>query len=142
MEMVNHPAHYKSTCGEVIDIIESWGLGFCLGNALKYICRAGKKDGAKRETDLEKALFYIRRAKYDGEYCGPGTYKLESHYLDEVHGEVLPLPRDVANGFSLSMNLEIAVNKLYEFVITFDRDCLDHIENYISNELNGGKEHE
>ncbi len=33
--------------------------GFCLGNAIKYIDRAGKKDGSSEETDLHKALEYI-----------------------------------------------------------------------------------
>ncbi len=76
-DMVNHPEHYQSPVGEVIDVIERWGLGFCLGNALKYICRAGRKPGADRKEDLEKALFYIRRAINNREYCGPGTYFLK-----------------------------------------------------------------
>ena len=54
MENVNHPAHYNSGGIEVIDVIEDWGLGFCLGNALKYICRAGRKTNDPTE-DLKKA---------------------------------------------------------------------------------------
>ena len=45
---------------EAIDVIEAWDLGFCLGNVLKYICRAGLKNGGKR--DLEKAAWYLNRA--------------------------------------------------------------------------------
>lgn len=61
---VNHPSHYTSGKYEVIDIIEDQlgaeGIrGFCLGNAVKYICRAGKKDPAKTRQDLEKAIWYI-----------------------------------------------------------------------------------
>ena len=58
-EMVNHPAHYQGKRFEVIDIIEDYDLGFCLGNAIKYILRAGKK-GDKNE-DLKKAIWYIER---------------------------------------------------------------------------------
>lgn len=66
-DMVNHPPHYTngpkhSVCGsaiEVIDITEDFD--FCLGNALKYIMRAGKKDPKKYVEDLEKSVFYINR---------------------------------------------------------------------------------
>ena len=59
-EQVNHPAHYGGdTVYECIKVIEAWQLDFHLGSALKYICRAGKKDAAV--TDLEKAVWYIRR---------------------------------------------------------------------------------
>lgn len=60
---VNHPRHYNGGEVEVIDLIENWGLGFCLGNAVKYICRAGKKGGEKEcKVDLEKAIWYLDRA--------------------------------------------------------------------------------
>lgn len=58
---VNHPAHYNDGKIEVIDYIEDKGLGFHLGNAVKYISRAGKKDQAKAIEDLEKAVWYIQR---------------------------------------------------------------------------------
>jgi hypothetical protein len=59
-EAVNHPQHYGGdTAYEAIKVIEAWGLDFCLGNAVKYICRAGKK-GAELE-DLRKAAWYIAR---------------------------------------------------------------------------------
>lgn len=42
---VNHPDHYQSSSGlEVIDVIEDFNLGFCLGNVIKYVLRCGKKD--------------------------------------------------------------------------------------------------
>jgi len=46
---------------EAIDVIEALELNFCLGNALKYLWRAGKKQGEAKEKDLKKALFYIQR---------------------------------------------------------------------------------
>ena len=66
-DKVNHPSHYtwlKDICGiEVIDITRH--LDFDLGNAIKYILRAGHKseegydDTAKEIEDLQKAVFYI-----------------------------------------------------------------------------------
>ena len=60
---VNHPTHYggEENLYEAIKVIEAWELGFCLGNAVKYIARAGKKDPAKEIEDLEKAVWYLRR---------------------------------------------------------------------------------
>lgn len=60
-ELVNHPKHYggKNNPYEAIKVIEAWELGFCLGNTIKYISRAGKKENALQ--DLEKALWYLQR---------------------------------------------------------------------------------
>ena len=66
---VDHPSHYNIGKYEVIDVIEDWRLGFHLGNAVKYIARAGHKDAMKAKEDLEKAIWYIERtiAKINGE---------------------------------------------------------------------------
>ena len=60
-ELVNHPQHYggKDNPYEAIKVIEAWDLSFCLGNTVKYISRAGKKDDTIQE--LEKALWYLKR---------------------------------------------------------------------------------
>ena len=58
---VNHPSHYTDGKIEVIDFIEDKKLGFHLGNAVKYISRAGKKDPGKEIEDLEKAVWYVNR---------------------------------------------------------------------------------
>lgn len=69
-ELVDHPQHYggKDNPYEAIKVIEAWNLGFCLGNTLKYISRAGKKDATIQE--LEKARWYldreIKKLKADG----------------------------------------------------------------------------
>lgn len=60
-DLVNHPSHYTDGKIEVIDYIEDKNLDFCLGNAVKYISRAGKKDQSKRIEDLQKAIWYINR---------------------------------------------------------------------------------
>lgn len=61
IETVDHPAHYggAENVYEAIKVIEAWGLGFCLGNALKYVARAGKKGPALE--DLKKARWYVDR---------------------------------------------------------------------------------
>ena len=53
------PPHYPSGTYEPIKVIEAWGLGFCLGNVVKYVARAGKK--GERLPDLLKALDYLQR---------------------------------------------------------------------------------
>ncbi len=58
---VNHPSHYTSGSIEVIDYIEDQKLPYHLGNAVKYISRAGKKDKDKTVEDLKKAAWYINR---------------------------------------------------------------------------------
>ena len=54
---VNRPAHYtEGRKYEPIDVIEDWNLGFCAGNALKYISRAGRKSSgslSKKEKTIE-----------------------------------------------------------------------------------------
>lgn len=60
---VNHPQHYGggNNLYEAIKVIEAWNLDFCLGNTVKYISRAGKKDAAKLIEDLKKAAWYLER---------------------------------------------------------------------------------
>lgn len=60
-DSVNSPSHYTDGKIEVIEYIEDKKLGFCLGNAIKYISRAGKKDPTKEVEDLKKARWYIER---------------------------------------------------------------------------------
>ena len=61
-EMVNHPSHYGGIDNpyEAIKVIDAWDLGFCLGNTVKYISRAGKKHKEKELEDLKKALWYLQ----------------------------------------------------------------------------------
>ena len=54
-EYVNHPDHYqfgKNNEYEAIKVIDAWDLGFSLGNTVKYISRAGKKNKEKEIEDL------------------------------------------------------------------------------------------
>ena len=52
------PSYYKRGKAPVWDFIREQGLNFHLGNAVKYICRAGYKGSA--EEDLEKAIVYLQ----------------------------------------------------------------------------------
>lgn len=63
IENINHPSHYNSSYFEVIDFIEIFDLDFCLGNAVKYICRAGKKNSDTLVEDLEKAKWYLEEER-------------------------------------------------------------------------------
>lgn len=66
MSTVDHPKHYNAGRIEVIDAIEDWSpswpdaVAFHLGNAIKYVARAGKKDDTVQ--DLKKAVWYLNRA--------------------------------------------------------------------------------
>lgn len=73
---VHHPAHYNSGRFEVAEVIEDWKLDFRTGNSVKYIARAGKKDPLKYVEDLEKAIWYLKRAIY--------VYRAEHEQIDRV----------------------------------------------------------
>jgi hypothetical protein len=62
-EAVNHPPHYGGGDNpyEAIKVIEAWELDFCLGNTVKYISRAGRKDKDREIEDLRKAQWYLER---------------------------------------------------------------------------------
>jgi len=59
-DMVVNPAHYKKDrVYEPVEVIEDWDLDYQMGNALKYISRAGRKGSLI--ADLQKAIFYLER---------------------------------------------------------------------------------
>jgi hypothetical protein len=58
-EKVNHPNHYNALPIECIDVIEHFD--FCIGSAIKYLWRAGLKDGEADLDDYKKAIWYIQR---------------------------------------------------------------------------------
>lgn len=115
-EAVEHPEHYGGADNpyEAIKVIEAWGLGFHLGNAVKYISRAGKK-GSEAE-DIDKAIWYLTRyrdgldgggsAPHPGEvltvkrvYTEGGAYYADTDKGDRVFllhgwGQRVPQPGD------------------------------------------------
>lgn len=60
-DAVNHPSHYTSHPSGVECIQVTEHLNFCIGNAIKYLWRAGLKDGNSDIQDLKKAVWYIER---------------------------------------------------------------------------------
>ena len=55
--MAKGPTYYQRGSCDVWDFIRDQGLNFHLGNAIKYICRAGYKDS--KIEDLKKAIHYL-----------------------------------------------------------------------------------
>lgn len=60
-EAVNHPAHYNAGKIEVIEFLEDQRLEPHEWNAVKYVCRAGRKNPNTRIEDLKKAIWYLKR---------------------------------------------------------------------------------
>lgn len=57
-DVINNPSHYtEGRKYEPIKVIKDWNLNFNLGNTVKYISRAGRKDDIVQ--DLKKAAFYL-----------------------------------------------------------------------------------
>lgn len=59
MTQIEHPDYYSTGGMEAIDFIDAHGLNFNLGNVIKYVTRAGLKDGEDAITALRKAQWYI-----------------------------------------------------------------------------------
>lgn len=103
---VKTPAHYHGGRGlEVIAVIEDWGLGFHLGNAVKYVLRAGQK--GPRDQDLEKACRYLSRAASIPEIAIFPTTFAEAPALEAC---------EVANAFGLGWNCTCAITKIAKAV--------------------------
>lgn len=102
-----NPSHYTRLDPEPITVIERWGLDFCLGNALKYIARAGHKPGVDGAEDLAKAAWYLDRARRG---CGDVpvsdslTLVSRAHLdglaaqLDHAHATIAELQTEVQRG--------------------------------------------
>lgn len=58
--VVTRPSHYQGKYGlQALEVIEAFDLDYKLGNAIKYITRAGKKDSNSKSQDIKKAIFYL-----------------------------------------------------------------------------------
>ncbi len=83
-----NPSHYRNGFPtkplECIEVAEH--LPFCLGNAIKYIWRAGKKEGEDWRLDLEKARWYLERQSLAREYPHGLEQALEVMRLVETGG--------------------------------------------------------
>ncbi len=77
---INHPQHYVSQSIVVEPIMLYEKLPFCLGNALKYVFRAGHKDGASELQDLKKAQWYLERYQRS-----PGAVRIEEDKEEDFY---------------------------------------------------------
>ncbi len=59
MAFIEHPDYYYGNGYDVNDIVKDYGLNFWLGNVIKYVCRAGKKNPNTCIDDLLKAKEYL-----------------------------------------------------------------------------------
>lgn len=108
-----NPAHYRACGIEVIDVIEAYGLTYSLGNAVKYILRAGRKPGADAVTDLQKARWYVERAM-----ANPGVWRTTRQ--KELHTDIgwfvpegTPMVRQVITAFGISSRLGIGLSAVF-----------------------------
>lgn len=103
-DLVNHPKHYTQYEHEVIELTEQ--LGFCLGNAVKYILRAKYK--GREVEDLRKAQWYLKR-------CDTGNRGEAPVYQQEIIDLALTYKNPVIDIlFSYCRPCEAAFEKAHE----------------------------
>ena len=92
--MNKSPTHYTRGSIEVWDFIRDQGLNYHLGNAIKYICRAGYKDS--KVEDLQKAIHYLENELHHTTHKSESTGDRVSHSVWDFkfYGEP-----DYATGF-------------------------------------------
>jgi predicted Ser/Thr protein kinase len=84
------PKYYRRGSIQVWDFIRDQGLNFHLGNAIKYICRAGYKDD--RKADLQKAIHYLQN-ELENEILNESSQRVsawlssEEQYWDSFTGD-------------------------------------------------------
>ena len=115
-DTINHPAHYTGVTAEIECIDIARHLNFQLGNAFKYIWRAGKKGGSDMEIeDLKKALWYLEDSIQNGyndlDQCddlASGLASIVTRGDDSPRGDIL---RDIA-----ARRIVSAANNLREMI--------------------------
>lgn len=95
--MNKSPAHYTRGSIEVWDFIRDQDLNYHLGNAIKYICRAGFKDSKKQ--DLEKAIHYLENELHHTTLQESKSERSSNTIPFSVWDQQLPGPPDYATGF-------------------------------------------
>ena len=104
---ITEPDHYvKGRSIEPLDVIESWKLMHHVACALKYICRAGRKECEK--ADLEKANFYLDR------FLRIGTSARSDCYMNKAKISV----EKVAQDWCLNTSLELAIMHIHSATVS------------------------
>ena len=139
-ESINHPSHYNDGQIEVIDFIEDIGLGtgFNLGNAIKYLARAGKKDVGKTVEDLKKARWYIKRQA--DIWDKKSSFKPNNIESEKYTGIQFALDQklDYASGLAINSIYHALHEKNIELRSGHMNDALGALDHYIKA-LEGGK---
>lgn len=114
MDKINHPSWYTDGKYETIDAIESWKMDYHLGNAVKYLSRAGKKDSAL--DDLKKARWYVAREMENRKHAlQPKKIDVESYIDDkEIENDAAEALRCVAGAQGNSENAVELLKKAHE----------------------------
>lgn len=103
-DMINSPPHYMGAGGiEAIDVIEDYTLDYHLGNAAKYIIRAGRK--GRQRDDIAKALWYCKRWHTAGA-------------ISEARDGAIDIP-DVLAAFGLAGNRADALAHILDSALLF-----------------------
>lgn len=142
MSNVVHPDYYNGGVIEAWDYIKDHNMDFDIGNAIKYLTRAGKKSGNPKREDLEKAIQYIqheimyeavRNPESDTEetvWCARQDGTSADFYLE--HSDI-ELCRDKVDGsYSLYIELGYKFNDNDE-VVDYLNTLKELFANYIIN---------
>jgi hypothetical protein len=115
---VNHPKHYTSHPSGIEAIEVTQHYNFCVGNALKYLWRAGLKGDAVE--DLKKAVWYIQREidnREKGVYNGKSGQGKNEGVAEKRYGSQLPLQLDGLNQSSFTTSGGTISAQPYNFSI-------------------------
>jgi Protein of unknwon function (DUF3310) len=131
MEAVNHPAHYGGADNEfeTIKVIEGLGegigMGMSIGNALKYLSRAGKKDKEKVVEDLQKCIWYLKRLeKYQGS-------KIDLGEVSERYSSI----SNISDNWQLPIRLYLVLDMIFCFVKNREYDSIKKAIRLIEAEI-------
>lgn len=124
-----NPNHYKGDMPvQCIDISEKFN--FCLGNVIKYVWRAGKKEGSDILEDLQKADWYLNREIFRLEQARgiartsqdrePFKLQVCAEKLDKAL-EPLGVP------VMAKADVECIFTMMLEFLLAGDYDALDTV---------------
>ena len=122
MTKIDHPDYYQRHEFECIDFIEDHGLGFCIGNVVKYLTRAGRKSNSSAGDDLKKALWYLKRvyAKFGmsiNSYPHDRTLKIstDAYVLDhKLDFDVADIIRAICDKYDISLAIVLLNNIIEE----------------------------
>ena len=97
--MAESPSHYTRGSIEVWDFIRDQELNYHLGNAIKYICRAGFKGDNTKAQDLKKAIHYLENELEHTTLHQPKLRRSSDSIPKLVRGPQLEGEPDYATGF-------------------------------------------